>query len=73
MKYYMVIIAPRPSELSDAVSSAIQEGWELWGNPFWAGENYCQAVVRFARTNNKVDTKTITAVPIPGYTVGAPG
>jgi hypothetical protein len=65
---YMVIIASRPDELSQAVSNALEEGWSLWGNPFWAADNYCQAVARYSEPETTMKVETIA-----GYAVGTPG
>lgn len=69
-------------DLGIAVTRALGEGWELWGNPFvqeavYEGEvediHYFQAVVRFDLSGHEVVGKLDFVLREPaGYTVGVP-
>lgn len=60
--------------LNKRVNEHLADGWELWGNAFFAGfTSVCQAVVRFDPSGHAVIGKAETALREPaGYSVGVP-
>ncbi len=77
---YKLLYGDTPEALSAQVNEALADGWDLWGNPFWArvpgyysiGEvnKYCQAVVRLRETEVS-DVEKVAYKPV-GYTVQVP-
>ena len=71
---YKLLYGDTPEALSAQVNEALADGWDLWGNPFWArvpgyysiGEvnKYCQAAVRLVEEK----AESVSA----GYTVSVP-
>jgi hypothetical protein len=54
---YELVHSPNPTELSQAVSDRIEDGWWPLGTPFVHGERYIQAMV-FDRPTDKRLRKT---------------
>jgi len=45
MKYVM-IRGVVESEVEEEINDRLDRGWELYGNPFWDGSCYCQAMIK---------------------------
>jgi len=42
---FELLSAPYPAELSDAVNAKLAQGWQLFGHPFSANNEFYQAIV----------------------------
>jgi hypothetical protein len=83
MHKYQLISADTPGTLSDAVTAALADGWELWGNPMiyhncghgLLDKCFGQAVVRFepeGQASSVDQAHILTDRPAAGYTVTTP-
>lgn len=46
MKEYKILSTTGTDNLSEIVSKYLQQGWELYGDPFSKEGNYCQAMIK---------------------------
>lgn len=46
MSEFKVISTGATDNFSEVVTKYLQQGWELWGDPFYANGNYCQAMIK---------------------------
>jgi hypothetical protein len=43
---YRVISTDKSDNFAEVVTKYLQQGWELYGDPFYASGNFCQALIR---------------------------
>ena len=43
---YRIISTDKSDNFAEVVTKYLQQGWELWGDPFFANGNYCQAMTK---------------------------
>jgi hypothetical protein len=46
MKEYKIMTTNSASNLSEVVTKYLQQGWELYGDPFSRDGTYCQAMIK---------------------------
>jgi hypothetical protein len=46
MSEFRVISTVSLENFSEVVTKYLQQGWELWGDPFLANGNFCQAITK---------------------------
>jgi len=46
MKEYRIMSTTSAENLSEIVSKYLQQGWELYGDPFSKDSTYCQAMIK---------------------------
>jgi len=60
---YMLLSAPYPAELSEAVNRKLAEGWSLCGSPFAHAGEVFQAVVRAQPDDKRLRRSTGDSKP----------
>jgi hypothetical protein len=46
MNEYRILSTTTADNLSEVVTKYLQQGWELWGDPFIKEGVYCQAITK---------------------------
>ena len=48
---YRMVLEDKPKEFEFSVMQMIDEGWKLFGHPFLAGTEFCQAMIKLEETS----------------------
>jgi hypothetical protein len=46
MSEFRILSTSAAENLNDVVTKYLQQGWELYGDPFFGNGNYCQAITK---------------------------
>jgi hypothetical protein len=45
-KTYQTVMATTPQQFDTAVTKLLNEGWQLYGDPYFADRHFCQALIK---------------------------
>ena len=46
MSEFRIISTDKSDKFSEVITKYLQQGWELWGDPFFANGNFYQAMTK---------------------------